>query len=148
MTKSKKRLGIIIAAVLLMICIVMVGNKVYASEIKPILNNGTYAEVTGSVSSSGYLTVTKIWSGKPNITSQVNITTYVERKVLGVFWSRIDIGLASTQWTHTVYDGGQYTHNNYVSLPSTGTYRITSSFVFYGSGGSPDTVNRTYEIVY
>ena len=72
--------------------------------------------------------------------TSAKISTYVERRVLGLFWVKVDNGQPNKTWvdtsTATTYNK-QYT----LQLPQTGTYRVTAEFIFYGSSGS-ETVTK------
>ena len=81
-------------------------------------------------------------STSSDVFSKAIITTYVEKKVLGLFWSRVDIGQTDNKWIDVRYDN-VYTGTHSVQLSDKGTYRVTSEFVMYGSGGPADTVTET-----
>lgn len=67
--------------------------------------------------------------------SNAEIHTYVERRVLGVLWIKVDNGQPNKTWIHTstnlVY-GKDYS----LTLSQTGTYRVTAEYTFNGSNGS------------
>ena len=85
---------------------------------------------------------TNRYTADANVFSKAIITTYVEKKVLGLFWSRVDIGQNDNKWIDVIYDN-VYTGTHSVQLSDKGTYRVTSEFVVYGSGGPADTVTET-----
>ncbi len=119
----------------------------YAEEIIPRYNNVSYAESNVTVSSSGKMNITNSFSGSASVFSRAVITTYVERKTLGLFWTRVDIGQTDDEWVDTIYTNvysGTHSHQ----LEKTGTYRVTVEYVIYGSGGAADTITREIEKTY
>lgn len=117
-----------------------------ASEVAPQMANAREVNVLADVS-SGTLTAKITYKGISGVTSKVVITTYIQKKTLGLFWTKVDIGQTDNEWVDTVtslnYSG---THSH--SLPSTGTYRAVSEFVVYGSAGSADKETRRCEVTY
>lgn len=110
-------------------------------------NNTVTASSVASISNSGLLTVTNRYQGIKGTTTKGEITTYVEKKVLGLFWSRVDIGQPNNQWHDVVYDY-MYIGDHTFQLQSHGTYRITVIYVISGTGGEPDTITRTMTKTY
>ena len=113
-----------------------------AQVFEPYFNNTVTASNMASVSSSGKLTITNSFAGGKTVFSKAIITTYVEKKVLGLFWSRVDIGQTNDKWIDVIYEN-VYTGFHYFQLSDKGTYRVTTEFVVYGSGGPADTITRT-----
>ena len=113
-----------------------------AQMVEPYFNNTVTASNRASVSSSGELTITNSFTAGKNVFSKAIVTTYVEKKVLGLFWSRVDIGQTDNKWIDVRYDN-VYDGTHSVQLSDKGTYRVTSEFVVYGSGGPADTVTET-----
>ena len=113
-----------------------------AQMVEPYFNNTVTASNRASVSSSGELTITNSFTAGKNVFSKAIVTTYVEKKVLGLFWSRVDIGKTNDKWIDVIYEC-LYTGFHYFQLSDKGTYRVTTEFVVYGSGGPADTITRT-----
>ena len=113
-----------------------------AQMVEPYFNNTMDASNTVSISSSGKLTIKNNFLAYDNYFSKAIITTYVEKKVLGLFWSRVDIGQTNDKWIDVIYEC-LYTGFHYFQLSDKGTYRVTTEFVVYGSGGPADTITRT-----
>ena len=144
MEKIRKILAVLIAAVALFNLIL----PVYAAgEVTPRYNNVISARTTATVSSSGLLIVRHQMQGVQGVTIYTDITTKVEKKTLGLFWTEVDIGTTNNVWTiHVgsyIYDGTRQ-----CQLSSTGTYRITSTYVVTGTGGAADTITSTYQVTY
>ncbi len=113
-----------------------------AQVVEPYFNNTVTASNMASVSSSGKLTIANSFAGGKTVFSKAIITTYVEKKVLGLFWSRVDIGQNNNKWIDVIYEN-VYTGFHYFQLSDKGTYRVTTEFVVFGSGGPADTITRT-----
>lgn len=118
-----------------------------AGEVTPYYNNTSSARTTATISSSGMLTVTNSYYGFEGETTKAVITTYVEKKFLGLFWTRVDIGTTDDEWVDTVYDY-TYSGTHTFQLTSTGTYRITATYVISGTGGAADEITKTVEVKY
>ncbi len=113
-----------------------------AQEVEPYFNNTVTASNMASFSSSGLLTITNSFTAGKTVFGKAIITTYVEKKVLGLFWSRVDIGQTDNKWIDVIYINS-YVGTHTVQLSDKGTYRVTTEFVVFGSGGPADTITRT-----
>lgn len=144
-----KRIVMAVAMVLLCLFFVIAAcvRPVSASEIMPLANNVISASSAATISTSGKLTITNQYYGFNGVTTKAVITTYVEKKVLGLFWTRVDINQTNNEWIDTVYEY-EYSGSHSVQLGSTGTYRIVVSYVIYGSGGDADEIEKTIEKTY
>ena len=143
--KTTRRILALVQAVLLLAGLAI--PALAAGEITPYYNNTSYARTVASISDSGVLNVTNYCNGLPGVTSKVVITTYVEKKILGLFWSRVDIGQTDDQWVDTSYSA-TYNKTHTYQLTSSGTYRVTATFVVSGNGGAADEITNTKEVSY
>lgn len=133
--------------VMCMILISTVSFIANAVEITPRYNNVSSVASYAEISSSGVITITNKFSASASVFSRAVITTYVERKTLGLFWTRVDIGQTDDEWVDTIYNNvysGTHSHQ----LEKTGTYRVTVEYVIFGSGGAADTITREIEEIY
>ena len=105
------------------------------------------ASSVASISDSGLLTVDNQFQGLRGKTTKGEITTYVEKRTLGFFWTRVDIGQPNNQWVDVVYDY-LYDGTHTFQLSNQGTYRITVVYVISGSGGDADTIRQTMTKTY
>lgn len=92
-----------------------------------------------NISSSGLMTISYQYSGYPSITTKAVITTYIEKRTLGIFWSRVDIGTSDNQWNDVINDY-RYTGYRTYQLSDKGTYRVVVKYTIYGTGGSADVI--------
>lgn len=119
----------------------------YAGDVVPYYNNVHRAQSDVSVSSTGVMTVFNSFSGDASVFSKAVITTYIEKRVLGIFWSKVDIGQTNDEWVDTIYTN-VYSGTHNFQLESKGTYKVTVEYVVYGSGGSADTITKEIEKSY
>ena len=137
-----KRLKVLVSAILVLCLFIVPLSPVSAATeegIMPRYNNVSTVTANMGISDSGKLTITYKYSGSPSITTKAVITTYIEKKFLGLFWRRVDIGTTDNKWVDTINDyiyAGSRTHQ----LSSSGTYRVTVIYKIYGSGGSADEI--------
>lgn len=75
--------------------------------------------------------------------TSAEIHTYVERRVLGIFWVKVDNGQPDKIWVDTSTSRA-HIKNYTLTLTQTGTYRVTADYTFYGSSGSESiTMQKT-----
>ena len=99
------------------------------------------------ISSSGLSEVSVSYYGIKNVTTKVAVTTYIQKRTLGLFWTKVDIGTANNQWVDTSTElSGYFIHKT--QLKSKGTYRVVIKIVFSGSGGSDDIIEQNLEKKY
>lgn len=140
----KKRIKRFVTAILVLCLSIIPLSPVSAAtatpeEIMPMYNNVGSATATININSSGKLTIGYQYSGYSSITTKAVITTYIEKKTLGLFWTRVDIGQTDDEWVDTINDY-RYTGSRTYQLSSSGTYRVTVIYKIYGSGGSADEI--------
>lgn len=95
------------------------------------------------IDNSGKMEITYDFSGLKSKTSKVVITTYIEKRTLGLFWSRVENNQPDNQWVDTIYSI-EHTKIRHFQLSSKGTYKVKILFKVYGTGGSTDEI--PYEI--
>lgn len=139
MYKSKKAILCLVFAAVMIISTSMASFAASPDETR--YNNTVTATSAASISDNGLLTVTNKYQGIRGTTTKGEITTYIEKKTMGLFWKRVDIGQPNNQWLDVVYDYSYYGSHTF-QLSSHGTYRITVIYVISGSGGDPDTITK------
>lgn len=110
-------------------------------------NNTNRANLYASVSSNGRLSASLSVLGIKGITTKIEVSLYVEKRILGLFWSRVDIGCDDNVWEDSTTN---YYYNNTFScdLSSTGTYRVTVTYTVSGTGGASDVITKTDTVTY
>ena len=140
MLKKRRILPGLIIAIILILNSSTSAFAVFSYE--PKFNNTITANSVASISDGGLLTITNKYQGIKGTTTKGEITTYVEKKTMGFFWTRVDIGQPDNQWHDVIYNY-MYIGDHTFQLASHGTYRITVIYVISGTGGDPDTITRT-----
>lgn len=133
---AKKLLTLTLALCFLLTPFAMAAN---AAEVQPRLNNTLSVMTNMSINSSGKLSIGYNYTAFDSFTKAV-ITTYVEKRFLGLFWTRVDIGTTNDEWVDIVYED-YYTGSHSYQLSSSGTYRVTVQYVIYGTGGPADVID-------
>ena len=140
MSKKKK------SVLCLLMTAVMIFSTSIAAFAAPVdetrYNNTLTVTSVASISDNGLLTISNRYQGIKGTTTKGEITTNVEKRILGLFWTRVDIGQPNNQWYDVAYSY-YYDGSHTFQLSSYGTYRITVIYVISGSGGEPDTITRT-----
>ena len=144
MIKTKKTTLCVLLVAVLMFSTSM---AVFAASPYETRYNTVTASSSVSISDSGLLTIANQFQGIREKTTKGEITTYVEKRTLGFFWTRVDIGQPNNQWYDVVYDY-MYIGSHSFQLNSHGTYRITVTYVISGTGGEPDIITRTITKTY
>ena len=78
--------------------ILILFKPVFADEIIPRYNNTLTTSDSFTISNNGLATITYNYIGIPNVTTKAVITSYLEKKTLGLFWRRVDIGTTDDEW--------------------------------------------------
>lgn len=116
-------------------------------EVSPYLNNGTNATTSFVIPSSGLSETKILYTGIQGVTTKVTVTTYLQKKTLGLFWTKVDIGTTNKEWVDTSTQvSGTFVHQ--YQLQSTGTYRAVITIVFSGTGGADDEIQNKIEKKY
>lgn len=140
-----KRVSVFALALLTLVMGVVVPLR--KAEAAIMYNNTTSASVLCDVDANGQLAAVLSVSGIKNKTTSISVELYVEKRVLGVIWSRVNIGYPNNIWTDSSL-GTNYNNTFTTNLRSTGTYRVTVTFTVSGSGGSDDTIVITSIVSY
>ena len=133
---QKTRIVSFLLTVLLMSTLLTVSSS---ADYSVCFNNTVYASTSANVTETGLLTASNRLIGFPDVMTHAFITTYVEKRFLLLFWTRVDIGVRNNQWVDYVYED-TYIGAHVVQLDSKGTYRVTAVFEVFGSGGPVDVI--------
>ena len=144
-----------IFSVFLTLCLVLIPfSTIYVSAaaipeqgIMPLYNNTSSANCAMSINDSGKMTISYRVYGYSSSTTKIVINTYIEKKIAGVLWSRVDIGETNDEWTDTI-NKTSYIGSRTYQLSSTGTYRVKVTYTVYGTGGTADVIPFTIEKTY
>lgn len=143
----KKILAIMMVVVTLVSLVAMPASADESPGITPYLNNAERSSCIFDISSSGLSTVHVSYTGIQGVTTKVTVTTYLQKKTLGLFWTKVDIGTTNKEWVDTSTQvSGTFVHQ--YQLQSTGTYRAVITIVFSGTGGADDEIQNKIEKKY
>ena len=111
------------------------------------LNNGVYNNVSFAITNTGYSEVDISYTGRSGYFFRVEITTYLQKKILGLFWTKVDIGEPNNEWFDASFVLSDIFIHNY-QLSSKGTYRAVVEVRFIGTGGPDDVLTHKLEAIY
>ena len=118
-----------------------------AESVQPRLNNTISTSTSFHINdSTGKATITMSCSGNSDFT-RVNIVSYIQKKTLGLFWTRAETGTNNNEWKDSS-NKNPYSTTRSITLSSTGTYRAVVTYTVEGTGGSDDVIEDIIEDTY
>ena len=143
-----KKEGKIKKLILLVMLLSMMSMVIYQKSQAATMFNNMYSTYTNAIiASDGTMTIYESYDGIPGVTTRGELTTYIEKRILGIFWKKVNNGQPNNQWVDTIYNyrySGSHSHQ----LSSTGTYRATVIYKVYGTGGDPDELTSQVVVTY
>ena len=116
-------------------------------EIVPFYNNIGRASTDSIITSSGIARAGMTYNGYDDQISYVKCEIYLEKRFLGLFWNRVDIGVTDDVWVDYSYTvDGSIFHE--IQLSDTGTYRAVFNVTIYGKSGANDVIEEKMEYKY
>ena len=140
-----KRVSVFALALLTLVMGIVVPFR--RAEAATTYNNTIQATLNCSIGTNGKLNAVLGVTGIKGKTTHVSVALYVEKRILGVFWSKVDIGCDNNTWTDSYY-GYSYDNTFRTDISSSGTYRVTVTYTVSGSGGSDDIITMTDIVTY
>lgn len=134
-----KRIAICLLSLLMMFSCVTIPAVAADDGITPYYNNVVNVNTTFNISDSGKATVNICYYGITGTTTGATITTKIQKKTLGLVWTKVDIGTTNNEWVDTA-TGVNYSTSHSVTLPSTGSYRVVVEYDIQGTGGANDVI--------
>lgn len=116
-------------------------------SISPYYVNCTGCSCTFSAAYGGQAHVSVTYSAKSDAFTYAKLTVKIQKRVLGIFWSTVDIGEPDNEWVAYCYDVYGSFYNSF-PLESTGTYRAVFTVEFHGTSGEVDVIEDTIESAY
>ncbi len=138
MRNLKKIIAIVLAVIVFASVLMIFASAEGENNAKSKYYN--VVQTVAGISSSGLLTITNYYSITGSGFTSAKIETYVEKRILGVIWVKVNNGQTNNTWVATS-TAKTYSKDYYLQLSSSGTYRVTAEYTFYGSNGS-ETVTR------
>lgn len=143
-TMTKRGTMFALALLMLVMSIFVPQNTAKAAMM---YNNTNSASMLVSINTSGMLSAKLNVMGMNGKTTRIETSLYVEKKILGLFWTRVDIGYSDNTW-HDTTTNYYYSHTFSCNLNSTGTYRVTVTYTVSGNGGNNDVITITDTATY
>ena len=144
----KKLLSLVLCSLMLFAFAI----PVYAANgendpIMPYMNNGGDYRMIFVIDPSGEATTEVLYTGDTSTFRCVTVETYIQKKTLGLFWTKVDNGEANNTWVDTSTAlSGTFTHS--LQLENTGNYRAVFKITFSGTGGADDVIEKTLTYTY
>ena len=135
-----KRVSVFALALLTLVMGVVVPYR--RAEAAIMYNNTLSSSINCTVNTSGKLNAQLRVAGITNVTTKIAVELYVEKRILGLFWSRVDIGCEDNIWRDSTTNY-YYTHTFSYQLNSSGTYRVTVTYTVSGTNGANDIITLT-----
>ena len=115
--------------------------------IMPRYNNTSSTTTDFGISTAGKASITANYYAYQSSFKSATITSYIEKRTLGIFWTKVDIGMPNNEWVDTSTDYvDAFAHEFH--LDSTGTYRATVVYEISGTGGATDVIEYEQERTY
>jgi len=141
----KHRIACIFLIVVLLVTSVI--PMISAETIMPRLNNTATTSTNFTITTAGKATVTANYNGYSGITTGATVTSYIEKRTLGLFWSKVDIGEPNNEWVDSSSAYVDFfAHEIY--LEDKGTYRATVVYEISGTGGATDVIDFDKTVTY
>ncbi len=111
----------------------------YDHLVQPCLDNCSDAAFSFSTFDGGaHIYVS--YTGYTDKFSYAKLTVELEKKVLGLFWTTVDIGENTAEWEGRCFELlGEFSET--FSISGSGTYRATMTLEVYGIDGSVDVLS-------
>ena len=145
---KRRIISLILLVTILSTFVVMAAAAVIPDDgIMPCYNNTMNTSTNFTITTSGKATISATYDGYRNLTTGATITSYIEKRTLGLFWTRVDIGQPNNEWVDTSSDYlGAFVHEFW--LEDTGTYRATVVYEISGTGGATDVIDFDKTVTY
>lgn len=116
-------------------------------SITPRYNNTGATTTNFGISADGKASISASYYAYPDYFQSATVTSYIEKRTLGLFWSRVDIDMPNNEWVDTsTVSAKAFAHEVY--LDQTGTYRATVIYEISGTGGATDVIEYEQERTY
>lgn len=118
-----------------------------SNKIQPRLSNIYVYEVDFAITSTGFASIYFDYFADSDVFESATVEIYLEKKFLGFFWKRVDIGQPDNVWIDTFYETDGYVDHT-LQLTKTGTYRANFKMTFRGTGTTDDVLEKTVQATY
>ena len=147
----KKNVKVFLTMIMAVLMLWTASVSVYASDadagIMPRLDNCHDFVMTFTVADPGVAHFAVDYNGNENTFVQAKLTVVFQKKFLGLFWRKVDIGTTNNEWVAYSTEL-QYMFYDTVTMDGTGTYRANFTLEISGTGGTTDVIEETIECKY
>lgn len=147
MKRTIQRSMTLVLSLLMLMAFLVAPNAKASAEVKPKYDSVIDTNLRTSINSDGQLNSIIKATGEKGSTTRIEIELYVEKRVLGLFWTRVDIGTTNNTWIDSV-NSWQYINAFSTQLNSSGTYRVTVKFTVFCADASSDVVTKVNTVTY
>lgn len=147
MKRTIQRSMTLVLSLLMLMAFLVAPNAKASAEVKPKYDSVIDTNLRTSINSDGQLNSIIKATGEKGSTTRIEIELYVEKRVLGLFWTRVDIGTTNNTWIDSV-NSWQYINAFSTQLSSSGTYRVTVKFTVFCADASSDVVTKVNTVTY
>lgn len=134
-----KKISICLLCMLMLFGYVTVPVAAANDGIMPCYNNVIQTNTSFDISESGVATVIVSYNGITGVTTGATITTKIQKRTLGMIWTKVDIGTTNNEWVD-IARLADYSTFHSVTLPDKGTYRVVVEYEITGTGGATDVI--------
>jgi len=120
---------------------------VLGADVMPCYNNTLSTSTNFTISTTGNAAISAVYNAYPSVFTTATVTSYIEKRTLGMFWTRVDIGEPNNEWVDDSFDYTDVIIHEH-QLDSKGTYRATVVYEIYGTGGAADVIDYEQERTY
>ena len=111
------------------------------------LSHGVSAELVFGITDTGMAEVSVDYQGNATSFTSATIETYIQKRTLGLIWTKVDNGEVNKTWIDTSTARDDY-FVHHLQLTDTGTYRAVFKLIFSGTGAEDDVITEKIEYVY
>ncbi|MBQ7346485.1 MAG: hypothetical protein IJW55_00855 [Clostridia bacterium] len=115
--------------------------------IMPCWSNGSECTMAFGISETGLASAQVSFTGITGVTTQVRSEIYIQKRVLGIFWKKVDIGVEDNVWVDVTTEDMYFFYHS-TQLEDTGTYRAVFELTFSGTAGDDDVTSHKIEYTY
>ena len=138
----RKKIFVVILCVFLVFCLSIPS---FAAEAR--LSHGIRAELLFGITETGMAEVSVDYQANNTSFTNATIETYIQKRTLGLIWTKVDNGEIDKTWIDTSTAEYDY-FVHHLQLEDTGTYRAVFKITFSGTGAEDDVVTENVVAVY
>ena len=117
----------------------------YAADAR--LSHGIWADMLFGITDTGMAEVSVDYVANSTSFTNVTIETYIQKRTLGLIWTKVDNGEVNKTWIDTsTAEYGYFVHH--LQLEDNGTYRTVFKITFSGTGAEDDVITEKVVAVY